>query len=249
MILGNTHDETSTAAAGPTGELTWQQAPEALRASVSQYLGSYTPEEVIRFYRGLYPDLAPGRLVVAAAVAFRAWPGQVLEADRRAGLTAAAEQHPAPPNTWVYRMDWPSPFPGHWAQHTIDIPFFFDNCAFAPGMVGATPEDLARAQPLATAMSGMLIRYAATGDPQRPRHPRLARLHRTRSQNLDLERPVPRRSRPPRSGAALCRRRSLPPTRHLTPPHPQTCQVPGQPKSYQTQRIKLAEYPPRKAHT
>jgi hypothetical protein len=40
MILANTHDETVTSAAGPTGVLTWEQAPGALKASVGQYLGS-----------------------------------------------------------------------------------------------------------------------------------------------------------------------------------------------------------------
>ena len=47
MILANTHDETVTSAAGRTGVLTWEQAPEALKNSVGQYLGSYTPEEMI----------------------------------------------------------------------------------------------------------------------------------------------------------------------------------------------------------
>ena len=46
MILANTHDETVTSAAGPTGALTWEQAPAALKNSVGQFLGSYTPEEI-----------------------------------------------------------------------------------------------------------------------------------------------------------------------------------------------------------
>ena len=38
----------------------------------------------------------------------------------------------------------------------------------APGQVGSSPEDLAAAQPLADAMSGMLLHYAATGNPNHP---------------------------------------------------------------------------------
>jgi para-nitrobenzyl esterase len=159
MMLANTHDETVTSAAGRTGELTWEQAPEALKTSVGQYLGAYTPEEIIRRYREIYPDRDAAHIVVAAAVAFRAWPGQVIEADRRA---ADAKSQP---HTWVYRIDWQVPFPGHWALHTIDLPFVFDNVALAPGMCGARAEEQAAAQPLATRMSEMLIEFARTGDP------------------------------------------------------------------------------------
>jgi para-nitrobenzyl esterase len=161
MMLGNTHDETVTgpgnSLAGLTGDAAWAQAPVALQASVGQYLGAYTAEDVVRRYREIYPELAPGRLVVAAAVAFRAWPGQVIEADRRG---VGVER-----NTWVYRMDWKAPFAGDWSPHTVDIPFMFDNCELAPGMVGSSKDDLARARGLAAQMSSMLIRFAETGDP------------------------------------------------------------------------------------
>jgi para-nitrobenzyl esterase len=159
MILANTHDETVTAAAGPTGVLTWEQAPVALKNSVGQFLGSYTPEEIIRRYREIYPERDAAHVVVAAACAFRAWPGQVIEADRRAADPRSQ------PHTWVYRMDWKTPFPGHWSLHTIDLPFVFDNVALAPGMCGASAEEQAAAQPLATRMSEMLIAFARTGDP------------------------------------------------------------------------------------
>jgi para-nitrobenzyl esterase len=159
MVLANTHDETVTSAAGRTGVLTWEEAPAALKNSVGQYLGSYTPEEIIRRYREIYPERDAAHVVVAAAVAFRAWPGQVIEADRRAA-DARSQAH-----TWVYRMDWKTPFPGSWALHTIDLPFVFDNVAVAPGMCGASPEEQAAAQPLATRMSEMLITFAKTGNP------------------------------------------------------------------------------------
>jgi para-nitrobenzyl esterase len=159
MILANTHDETVTSAAGKTGELTWEQAPGALKASVGQYLGAYSPEEIIRRYREIYPERDAAHVVVAAAVAFRAWPGQVIEADRRAA-DARSQAH-----TWVYRIDWKVPFSGQWALHTIDLPFVFDNVALAPGMCGASAEEQAAAQPLATRMSEMLIAFARTGNP------------------------------------------------------------------------------------
>ena len=156
MILGNTHDETAVPV---RGTLTWDDAPAALRNAIAIYLGPYSAEEVVANYRMIYPDKSPIDVVVAAATAFRAWPGQVMEAERRAS-NPKSQRH-----TWVYQMNWHRNAPGARAMHTIDIPFMFDNLAAAPGQIGSTPEELAAAQPLADAMSGMLIHYAATGDP------------------------------------------------------------------------------------
>ena len=159
MILGNTHDETAV----PVRDtLTWDDAPAALRNAVAIYLGPYSAEEVIAKYRTIYPDKSPIDIVIAAATALRAWPGQVLEAERRVADPVSQ------PHTWVYQMNWHRDAPGARAVHTIDIPFMFDNLSAAPGQIGSSPEDLAAAQPLADTMSGMLIHYAATGNPNHP---------------------------------------------------------------------------------
>jgi para-nitrobenzyl esterase len=156
MILGNVHDETAVPV---RGTLTWDDAPAALKNAVAIYLGPYSAEEVVAKYRTIYPDKSPIEVVIAAATAFRAWPGQVLEAERRAG-NPKSQRH-----TWVYQMNWHRNAPGARAMHTIDIPFMFDNLAAAPGQIGSTPEEIAVAQPLADAMAGMLINYGATGNP------------------------------------------------------------------------------------
>jgi para-nitrobenzyl esterase len=156
MILGNVHDETAVPV---HGTLTWDDAPVALKNAVAIYLGPYSAEEIIAKYRTIYPDKSPIDIVIAAATAFRAWPGQVMEAERRAS-NPKSQRH-----TWVYQMNWHRNAPGARAVHTIDIPFMFDNLAAAPGQIGSTPEELATAQPLADTMSSMLIHYAATGNP------------------------------------------------------------------------------------
>jgi para-nitrobenzyl esterase len=163
MILGNTHDETRGLIGGAHPalfSLTWQEVPAALEKNVGAYLGPVTPESVVAHYRAWYPQYSPSDVFFAAATALRSWPGQVIEAERRA-------QSPAQRRTWVYEMDWPSPVAGgrFGAPHTIDIPFFFDNLALAPGMVGAGAEAVSSAQLLATAMSETLISFARTGDP------------------------------------------------------------------------------------
>jgi para-nitrobenzyl esterase len=159
MILGNTHDETAVPV---RGTLTWDDAPAALKNAVAIYLGPYSAEEVVAKYRAIYPEKSPIEIVIAAATAFRAWPGQVMEAERRASNAKSQ------PRTWVYQMNWHRDTPGARAVHTIDIPFMFDNLDAAPGQTGTTPEERAAAQPLADAMSAMLIHYAATGNPNHP---------------------------------------------------------------------------------
>jgi para-nitrobenzyl esterase len=163
MILGNTHDETRGLIGGghpALFSLTWEELPAALEKSVSAYLSPLKPETIVARYRDWYPQYSASDVFFAATTAFRSWPGQVIEAERRAQSNARRR-------TWVYEVDWPSPVAGNrfGAPHTVDIPFFFDNLALAPGMVGASPEDVDRAQPLATAMSETLIAYAKTGDP------------------------------------------------------------------------------------
>lgn len=163
MILGNTHDETRGLIGGGQPalfSLTWEELPSTLEKNVGTYLGPAKPETIVASYRNWYPQYSPSDVFFGATTAFRSWPGQVIEAERRA--ESGAQRH-----TWVYEVDWPSPVAdGRFrAPHTVDIPFFFDNLALVPGMVGASPEDVERAQPLATAMSESLIAYAKTGDP------------------------------------------------------------------------------------
>jgi para-nitrobenzyl esterase len=50
-------------------------------------------------------------------------------------------------------------------MHTIDIPFMFDNVAYAKGQIGSAPEQLEAANSLAAIMSQMLITYGRTGNP------------------------------------------------------------------------------------
>jgi para-nitrobenzyl esterase len=154
MILGNVHDETNVPSKEP---MTWETAPAALQAAVSQYLGPYKADEVVEAFRKMHPEYTPEQVDTAAATAFRAWPGQRWEAERRAANPVSQ------PRTWVYQMNFPG---GNGkAMHTIDIPFMFDNVAFATGQIGNDPSHLADANALAATMSEMLITYGKTGDP------------------------------------------------------------------------------------
>ena len=155
MMLGNVHDE--TAVGGRGGAMTWETAPAALQASVAEYLGPVKAEDAVAAFRKMHPDYTPEQVDMAAATAFRAWPGQRWEAERRAA-NPKSQVH-----TWVYQMNFQGA--AGRAMHTIDIPFMFDNIAFAGQQVGTEPEHLAQANALAAVMSQMLITYCATGSP------------------------------------------------------------------------------------
>lgn len=155
MMLGNVHDE--TAVGGRGGEITWETAPAALDAAVHEYLGPYKAEEVVAEFRRIHPDYTPTQVDIAAATAFRAWPGQRWEAERRAA-NPVSQKH-----TWVYQMNFAGA--SGRAMHTIDIPFMFDNIAMAKGQIGTAPEQVEAANKLAATMSQMLIEYGRTGNP------------------------------------------------------------------------------------
>ena len=154
MMLGNVHDET---AVGGRGEITWDNAAATLDQAVHEYLGPVKAEDAVAEFRKIHPDYTPQQVCIAAATAFRAWPGQRMEAERRAA-DPVSQKH-----TWVYQMNFTGA--NGRAMHTIDIPFMFDNIAMAKGQIGSDPEHVADANALAAIMSEMLITYGRTGNP------------------------------------------------------------------------------------
>ena len=159
MILGNTKDEITGATSWQRDDWTWEQLPEELEKAIKPFRGAYTTDDIIKAYRGWYPKYTPNDVYTAAIAAFRSWPGQVIEAERRASNAEAAKR------TWVYQMNFGTPTADGRAPHTVDLAFMFDNVKLSPGMVGGRDQDIVAAQPLATTMSQMLIMFARTGDP------------------------------------------------------------------------------------
>ena len=156
MVLGNTRDEIYGSTYWQRTALTWDTLADAMRQPMAAFKGQYSVEEIVKAYRGWYPGYSPNDVFTAALAAFRSWPGQVIEAERRASAEGAAKR------TWVYQMDWGSPMADGRSPHTVDLAFVFDNLRLAPGMVGV---DVRGAQGLATLMSDRLVAFAKTGVP------------------------------------------------------------------------------------
>jgi para-nitrobenzyl esterase len=156
MIIGNTLDETRAFHGNGPGvqTLDWAALPERLLHALHVDID---PEYVIAEYRKLYPQHSPSEVFFAATTAGRSWRGAVIEAEARAKQGAPA---------YVYQLDYRSPLESgrYGAMHTMDIPLVFDNIA-QPGSLTGVDE---KAQRVADLMSGALIAFAFSGDPNHP---------------------------------------------------------------------------------
>jgi para-nitrobenzyl esterase len=156
MILGNTRDETK-AFISPDSErvrqLNWDNIATTLAPELRVDL---LPEWVVEQYRARFPRDTPQDIFYRATTAGRSWPGQVIEADARAGAGASA--------TWVYQLDFGSPVrPERGAFHTHDIPLVFGTLA-AEGSLTGTGEEARR---VSREMMGHFAALARTGRPGR----------------------------------------------------------------------------------
>jgi para-nitrobenzyl esterase len=156
MIIGNTLDETRAFHGNDPGvhALDWETLPERLLQALHVDIA---PEYVIAEYRKLYPQYSPSEVFFAATTAGRSWRGAVIEAEARARQSAPA---------YVYQLDYRSPLENgrYGAMHAMDIPLVFDNIA-QPGSLTGVSE---KAQRAADVMSGALIAFARSGDPNHP---------------------------------------------------------------------------------
>lgn len=173
MVLGNTHDETRLLIGGSRPDLfdlTWETLPAALEKD-APFLKSPTVTlpvpEVIANFRQWNPTYSATDVFFAVTTDSRSWRGEIIEAEAR------AKDPLAQPHTWVYQLNWKTPVDGgrFGAPHTLDIPLAFDNVALAPGMVGSSEPDKARAQQMADIVSETCIAFARTGNPNNARVP------------------------------------------------------------------------------
>ena len=185
MIIGNTREETLAFLGNDPAnrDLTWDSLPA--RLTPSQMRIDVAPEQVIAFYRDLYPQMSPDEVLIRATTAGRSWRAAVIEAEERARQGSPAR---------VYQLDWPARLPDgrSGAFHTSDIPLVFDTLAAEEsGVIGP------QAQDMADRMSGFVARYAATGDPNGAGLPDWTPYSLARRETLILDRP-PRMENDPR---------------------------------------------------
>jgi para-nitrobenzyl esterase len=158
IMMGNTHDETAGLIGGSdttTYSLTWDMLPAKLTQHVKQFLGNLNPEDIVAYYRQWYPRYSPSDAFFAITTAARSWRSLIIESERRAEQGGAS--------TYIFQFDWKSPVKDGRlrAAHAMEIPFVFDNVAYAVELIGAGAEQ----QRMADIMSDVWIAFARTGNP------------------------------------------------------------------------------------
>ncbi|CAN7289131.1 carboxylesterase family protein [Phenylobacterium sp. LjRoot164] len=154
MMVGTTRTELSNQLGYEPGAFELDM-PE-LRKRLVRHVGEADVEAAIAEFRASNPAASPSELYFLITSARGYILDQTLMAEQRVKAGAAP--------TYVYQLTWRSPAEDgrRISQHTLDLPFMFDNVAAAPHLTGPQSNDT---RALAEAMSETWLAFARTGDP------------------------------------------------------------------------------------
>lgn len=154
MMVGTTRTELSNQLGYEEGVFDLDM-PE-LRRRLQRYLPAGDVDEAIAVFQAESPEASPTELYFSITSARGYIRDQTIMAEQRVMAGAAP--------TYAYQLTWRSPAEGgrRISQHTLDLPFMFDNVAKAPHLTGPETDET---RALAQAMSETWISFARTGDP------------------------------------------------------------------------------------
>lgn len=159
MMVGTTQTELSNQLGRDESLFSLDEA--GLRQRLVRVIPEGDIDEAVRVFKTSTPSGSASEIFFKIA----SWRSYIrnatIMAEQRARLNGA--QNP----TWMYQVTWRSPAEGgrRLSQHTLDLPFMFDNVDKAPGLTGP-PSDETRA--MAEAMAESWLAFARTGDPNHP---------------------------------------------------------------------------------
>lgn len=154
MMVGTTRTELSNQLGYEPGAFELDMAE--LRRRLARHVGETDVEASIATFQASNRGASPSELYFLIASARGYVLDQTLMTERRA-LGAAAP-------TYAYQLMWRSPAEGgrRYSQHTLDLPFMFDNVADAQHLTGPQSDET---RALAQTMAETWISFARTGDP------------------------------------------------------------------------------------
>ena len=154
MMVGTTRTELSNQLGYEPGAFELGMAE--LRKRLVRHVGEADVEAAIAEFLTSNPAASPSELYFLITSARGYILDQTLMAEQRVKAGAAP--------TYVYQLTWRSPAEEgrRISQHTLDLPFMFDNVAAAPHLTGPQSDDT---RALAQAMSETWIAFARAGDP------------------------------------------------------------------------------------
>jgi para-nitrobenzyl esterase len=159
LIIGYNRTEMTLFVAGDPAAFTLDE--DGLHRRAGRILGA-DADSVIEIFRKENPGASPSELMFLIGTEYPTAAYSRKIAERKAAAGGA--------HAYLYRFDWETPIAGGRLKspHALEIPFVFDNTAFAPRLA----PDRADVHALADAMSNRWIAFARTGDPNADAAPR-----------------------------------------------------------------------------
>ncbi len=156
MMLGATQTELSNQMG--RDEAVYSLDDAGLRSRLERVLPPQDVDEAIRVFRASTPSGSLTEIFFKIA----SWRSYIKNATTMAEARAGVNGGDNP--TWMYQLTWRSPAEGgrRYSQHTLDLPFMFDNVAQALHLTG--PES-AQTREMTEQMAGAWLAFARTGNP------------------------------------------------------------------------------------
>ncbi|MEZ6031338.1 MAG: carboxylesterase family protein [Hyphomonadaceae bacterium] len=156
MMVGTTRTELANQLGRDPAIYTMDDA--ALRERINRFLPPEDVDEALSVFKAANPAAKNSEIFFLIT----SWRSYVLNAtlmaEKRAQLNGANNP------TWMYNVTWRSPAEGgrRVSQHTLDLPFMFDNVAVAENLTGPETDET---RAMTDAMANAWLAFARTGNP------------------------------------------------------------------------------------
>ena len=164
MMLGTTRTELTNQMGRVPGifEMNEAQAKERLKS----FVGEKDVDEAYRTFQASRPEANPSEVFFTIASARGYVRDQTIMAEQRVKAGGSGD-------TYVYRLMWRQPVEGgrRVSQHSLDLPFVFDNVEAGANMTGPETE---QTRAMVDNMANSWIAFARTGDPNNASIPKWA---------------------------------------------------------------------------
>jgi len=164
MMLGTTRTELTNQMGSVPGifDMDEAQAKERLKS----FLEEKDIDEAYKTFKASRPEANPSEVFFTIASARGYVRDQTIMAEQRVKGGGSGK-------TYVYRLMWRQPIEGgrRVSQHSLDLPFMFDNVAAGARMTGPETE---QTRAMADSMANTWIAFARTGDPNNASIPKWA---------------------------------------------------------------------------
>ena len=156
LMIGHTRTELSNQLGREESVYTMDEAE--MRSRIERFFPAEDIEDLI----GTFKESNPGANPTELYFIMTSWRSYVLNATIMAEQRAALNGADNP--TWMYNVTWRSPAEGgrRYSQHTIDLPFMFDNVDVVPHLTGPPSEET---EYMTQAMAEAWLAFSAKGDP------------------------------------------------------------------------------------